>query len=73
MSEIKLEKARKVKGVVQIEHYDNGELGIILPKVVREKFDEIFRGRAIDVSLDLAEQDRKIVIVIDTPKKDYIA
>ena len=48
MIEIKLEKARKVKGDVQIEHYDNGELGIIFSKVVRDQFDKIFMGGGSD-------------------------
>ena len=31
------------------------------------------RGEKVDMSFNLAEQDRKMVIVIDTPKRDYIA
>ena len=73
MYEIKLEKARKVKGDVQIEHYDNGELGFIFPKVVRDKFDKIFKGGTIDVSVSLGEQDKTMIVVVNIPKRTYIA
>jgi len=62
---------RKGEGKIEIERYDDGTLGVILPESVRNKFDEVFGERSVDVSLAFLEDDRKITINIEVPKQSY--
>ena len=73
MSEIKVEKARKVEGKVLIERYEEGTLGIILSKTIRDKFEEVFRGKSVDVFVDIGESDKRMVVEIRIPKIDYVS
>lgn len=73
MREVLLEKARKIQGNVQIERYEEGTLGIILSKTIRDKFDEVFKGKLIDVFVGLGESDKRMIIEVRMPKEDYIA
>lgn len=63
---------KKIQGKIEIERYKDGKLGIILPKVVKDKFDEVFEDKAVDVSLSLTEDDKKMIIYVELPKQGYI-
>ena len=62
---------KKGKGKIEIERYNDGTLGVILPESVRNKFDEIFGDRSVDVSIAFLEDNKKIVINIEVPKESY--
>ena len=58
---------------IEIEKYPNGTMGIILPKSLVEKFDQVFGERAIDIFASLTKKDKRMVIEITLPKQTYIA
>ena len=62
---------KKGKGKIEIERYNDGTLGVILPESVRTKFDEIFGDRSVDVRLVCLEAERKIIIHVEIPKETY--
>ena len=62
---------KKGEGKIEIEKYNDGKLGVILPESVRNKFDEIFGDRSVDVYVGFLEDERKIIIHVEIPKESY--
>ena len=57
---------------IEIEKYPDGIMGIILGKTLKQKFDDIFSDKLVNISVGVSA--RKIIIVLETAKKqDYIA
>ena len=67
-----MENARKVEGNVLIERYEEGTLGIILSKTIRDKFEEVFKGKSVDVFVGIGEGDEKMVVEIRIPKNVFV-
>ena len=67
-------KLKKRSDEIQMEFYPDGKLGIILSKEVGDKFNEVFKGRAVNVFAGIAEKDRKMIIEVTVAKRrDYIS
>lgn len=56
---------------LEIETYPDETMGIIFGKVLRKKFEDIFKDKPVDIFIGVTSG--KIVIMLETPKQDYIS
>lgn len=56
---------------IEIEKYSDGTMAIILGKTLKEKFEDMFKDKPVDIFVGVS--NKKIVIRLETPKQDYIA
>lgn len=59
---------QKLDASIKVERYTDGSLGIIFSKEFREKFDEIFGNRPVNVFVAVGENDGRMIIQIELPK-----
>lgn len=65
-------KSKKRSDEIQMEFYPDGKLGIILSKDVGDKFNEVFKGQAVNVFAGIAEKARKMIIEVTVAHVQYI-
>lgn len=55
---------------IEIETYPNETMAIVFGKMLRKKFENIFKDKPVNISVGVSS--RKILINLEIPKQDYI-